>query len=82
MLALLAALCVFLPDDTFLSQIFDLLPFTDHYDYRAWLAVGILLNAILTFAVEKLVLGTVTEWADKRRKAKKKDAFASTIDGY
>ena len=56
-LALLATLFVFLPDDNYLGAIFDLLPFSEHYDYRAWLAVGILLNCILTFAVDSLIIG-------------------------
>ena len=66
----LATLFVLLPGGTGLTDFFDLEEFqlgeVSFYDYRAWIAVGILMNSILTFLAEQLVLGPVTTyWARK-----------------
>ena len=84
-LCLMGMLFVFLPDGNRLATTFEMLPFTDdatgasYYDYRAWVAVGILLNCIATYSVEKLLIGPVTRWSDRREDAEKKRAFDSMM---
>lgn len=55
-LVLLGALIVFLPDESFTATVFNLLPFSSngvsYYDYRAWIALGIFLNCLLTYLAE------------------------------
>ena len=65
LLILLGSLCVFLPDGSGLSSVFDMLPFeaedgTSYYDYRAWITVGILVNTLLTLTAEKILARTIT----------------------
>jgi len=51
-----AACFVFLPSGLWLTDLFILQAFEidgeSYYDYRAWVAVGVLFNAILTFGAE------------------------------
>ena len=55
----------------------DLLSFTtesdgvEHYSYRYWIGAGILLNSIMTYAAEKIIINVITRKADKRLKDKK-----------
>ena len=64
-------LFVFSPDGSAIEEMFDILPFvgpdgTDYYDYRAWLALGILLNSLVTYAMEKTIVTSVTQRADQQ----------------
>ena len=88
LLVVLGTLIVFLPDGSFLATFFCLLPFKDettgesYYDYRAWIAVGILLNSILTFTAEKMIVGPITEWADQRTERKKQAYFHAQMHAW
>jgi len=72
-------LCIFLPSDNTIYKYFNLEPFaTDvqsYYSYRFWIALGVVINAALTYAAEKFILNVVTVKADKRKKDKKEKAF-------
>ena len=66
------ALCIFLPSDNPVATRFDLLPFTtedphvSYYSYKYWIAAGVVLNSILTYAAEKLIVNVFTKSADER----------------
>jgi len=70
-------LILFLPNDSWLPKLFNILPFVDedtgesYNNYKAWIALGILLNCILTYAAEKCIITSMTRKADKIGKLKK-----------
>ena len=59
------ALCLFASNDSAIANVFDLLPFRNDesgesfYDYRAWIAVGVLLNTMITLGVEKIIIRAI-----------------------
>lgn len=69
-LVLLGSLIVFLPDRSSMSRCFNLLPFSSDglsfYDYRAWIACGIVLNCLLTYLAEVIIVNQITRRADER----------------
>jgi len=72
--------CIFLPADNRVSIVFDLLPFetkngTSYYSYKYWIALGILLNSLMTYGAEKLIVNVITRKADASKKLKKEMAF-------
>lgn len=82
LLLILNTTIVFSDDASVTSRLFNLLPFVDddgtsHYDYRAWIFVGILLNSFLTLGVEKLITGIITVRADARKSSEKSQRFHS-----
>ena len=81
-LVILGTLIVFLPDGNFIAKIFDMLPYTESNDYRAWITVGILLNTILTFGTEKFIMKVVTARADQNLILKKKQRFQERMERY
>ena len=86
-LFLVNALFVFMPSSSKLSDMFNLLTFetpdgTEHYSYRYLIAIGILANAVITYAAEKFIINVVTVKADKRLKDKKEDAFEAQMDHF
>lgn len=81
------ALVVFLPDSNKVPQAFNMLPFVDengtsYYDYRYWVALGIVANSILTYAAEKFIVSGLTRKADAQKQLKKEAAFQSKMDFY
>ena len=71
---------VFLPSDNSMSKLFNLLPFetedgVEHYSYRYWIALGIVLNSIATYLAEKFIVNVITRKADQRLKDKKEAEF-------
>ena len=81
------SLCVLLPDNNPVVKLFNLLPFqtsdgTSYYDYRAWISVGILLNALLTLGVEKIITGVITVKADERKVFEKNRRFHAKMLSY
>ena len=80
-------LCIFLPSDNRVSTRFDLLPFvsddgTEHYDYKFWIAGGIIINSVLTYVAEKLIIVVLTRRSDKRLKVRKEVAFHIQMEEY
>lgn len=80
-------LCIFLPSDNRVSIRFDLLPFvsddgTEHYDYKFWIAGGIIVNSVLTYVAEKLIIVVLTRRSDKRLKVRKEVAFHIQMEEY
>ena len=73
-------LCIFLPSSNIVAEEFDLQPFvtkdgTKYYGYKFWISLGILLNSILTYLAEKLIVGTLTRKSDHKLKIRKEIAF-------
>jgi hypothetical protein len=61
---------LFVPGDTPMFSIFSCLPFVDstgkvYYSYRYSIALGILVNSIVTYCAEKLIIEKVTKSFDK-----------------
>ena len=85
-LAILAVdtLLVFLPYDSWLSMLFNILPFAKdgqtYYSYKAWIGLGILLNSIVTYAAETVIILTLTRKADKMGKLKKQAEYDAKMD--
>ena len=83
---LVDTLLVFLPYDSWLPKVFNVLPFIDHqtgetyYGYKAWLGLGIVINSILTYAAETAIILTLTRRADKMGKKTKQEAFDAMMD--
>jgi len=64
-----------------------LLPFstkdgTSYYSYRYWIALGIVLNSLMTYGAEKLIVNVLTRKADASKKRKKEIAFLLRMEGY
>merc|ERR1719350_1807616 len=80
------ALCIFLPAHNRVSTRFDLLPFTteedSYYSYKYWIAAGIILNSLLTYVAEKLIVNVFTKRSDARLQAKKQAAFLLKMREY
>ena len=73
-------LCVFLPSTNFIAKEFDLQKFIDedgtkYYSYKFWIAFGILVNSILTYVAEKVIVVIFTRRSDRRLKVRKEAAF-------
>ncbi len=80
-------MCVFIPSDSGIAQLFDLLPFraedgSRYYSYRYWIALGIFLNSVLTYAAEKYIINVVTKKADLKVKNKKQANFETLMEEY
>ena len=80
-------LCVFLPASNRVSTEFDLLPYvdddgTEHYDYKFWIAGGIILNSALTYVAEKLIIVVLTRRSDHKLKVRKDAAFHVQMEEY
>ena len=82
------ALCIFLPSDNAVPTRFDLLPFTtedpkvSYYSYKYWIAAGVILNSLLTYLAEKLIVNVFTKRSDARLQAKKQAAFEQKMQEY
>lgn len=85
-LSLFQACIIFLPSDSKVYSYFDLEPFKadgkDYYSYRYWIASAIVVNAILTYTAEKLIIEFLTRKADQRQKEKKEKAFHQLMCEY
>ena len=74
-------LCIYLPSKNVVPTEFDLLPFesqdgaTSNYSYRYWVGLGILVNSILTYGAEKLIVNILTRKYDAKMKLKKQVLF-------
>ena len=53
-----------------------MLPYTDDYSYKINVTVGIILNAILTFLIEKIIAVPFTAWYDNRVTKKEAAQYA------
>mmetsp|Transcript_15938 Transcript_15938/g.21617 ORF Transcript_15938/g.21617 Transcript_15938/m.21617 type:complete len:117 (+) Transcript_15938:3476-3826(+) len=78
---------VFLPSDSSINTLFNLLAFkdedgTDYYGYRYWIFLGIILNSSLTYVAEKLIVNVITRKADQRLQSKKEAAFHVQMRAY
>lgn len=75
---------VFLPSTSRVSTAFNMLPFSTDtetfYNYRFWIFLGIIVNSIVTYVAEKLIVGILTKRADRRLQEKKDQAFHQKID--
>ena len=77
----MGSLCLFAPDNSLMAKMFDLLPFTDsetglsYYDYRAWLAVGILLNTIVTLGVESVLVQAIADRSETQSAQRQDSLF-------
>ncbi len=65
----LDCLIIFSPDDSILAVWFNLLPFAtangiSYYSYRYQIGLGVLLNSILTYTAEKVIVNQVTQYFD------------------
>lgn len=74
-----------LPGNTPVITIFSCLPFATtsgvtYYSYRYLIAVGILLNSIITYAAEKIIVSKVTRRYDRSKEAKKYAEFDELMD--
>ena len=63
------AIMVFLPSNSGVSTLFNLLPFTtedgvEHYSYRWWIFAGIVANSIMTYVAEVLIIKYLTKAYD------------------
>jgi hypothetical protein len=79
--------CVFLPADNRVAIRFDLQPFstedgTSYYSYRYWIGLGIVLNSLMTYGAEALIVRVITRKADANKKLKKQMAFHSQMRGF
>lgn len=52
--------------DFFMNKFFDVLPYTGDYSYKINVTVGIVLNTVLTFLIEKIIAVPFTAWYDNR----------------
>ena len=72
-------LIVFLPSDSGVWKTFDLMAFEkdgkSYYNYRYYVAGGILINSALTFIAEKLIVNFLTTWYDGVGKERKRTRF-------
>lgn len=80
-------LFVFLPSTSHINEVFNLLPFEDKdgeefYRYRFWIFLGIVLNSVLTYVAEKLIINVLTRKADQRLKNKKEESFHAQMRVY
>ena len=77
-------LILFLPAESFLPHMFGVQPFEkdgiSYYSFKAWVGLGILLNSILTYAAESLIIHGVTRKADKRNQIKKRTDFIMMME--
>ena len=76
---------LFVPPNTPIFSIFTCLPFETQtgqifYAYRYFIAVGILLNSILTYAAEKIIIEKVTKAWDRRKDKKRYQKFDELMD--
>ena len=79
--------CVFIPSDSNVAELFDLLPFraedgTRYYSYRYGIAFGIFMNSVLTYVAEKYIVNVVTKKSDLKVKNKKQANFETKMDEY
>lgn len=77
---------LFVPGDTPGFAIFSCLPFKSksgetYYDYRYLIAVGIVLNSVITYASEKIIVSKVTQRFDRAKETKKYADFDELMDG-
>ena len=68
-------LMVVMPASFFLKHYFDILPFTDDYNYTYWVILSIVLNMILTYSCEKIIVSQLTYASDRRLHKYKKLEF-------
>lgn len=66
------ALCIFLPGDSGIPSTFNLLPFTtpdgtEHLKYKYWIFLGVVVNGLLTYFAERLIVINVTQKSDARQ---------------
>ena len=69
-----------MPSTNFIAKEFDLQKFVDedgtkYYSYKFWIAFGILVNSILTYVAEKVIVVIFTRRSDRRLKVRKEAAF-------
>jgi len=85
LLVIFATVAVFVPPNTPIYSLFTTLPFVSQngdvfYDYRYFIFVGILLNSILTYAAEKIIIEKVTKAWDVRKDKKRYQKFDELMD--
>ena len=65
-------LMVYLPASNPVASLFDLQPFTttttSYYSYKYWISAGIVINSVLTYGAEKLIINVLTRKSDRRLK--------------
>jgi cation-transporting ATPase 13A3/4/5 len=71
---------LFVPGNTPVFSFFSCLPFVTeagvaYYQYRYFIAVGILLNSIITYVAEKFIIEKVTKRFDRRKERKRYRQF-------
>jgi len=81
-------LCIVLPASNRVPTRFDLQPFktydpdVSYYDYKVWIGTGILLNSILTYVAEVLIVKYLTKASDNSVKSKKEALFHHKMADY
>lgn len=58
-------LCIYLPGESAIPSTFDLIPFTtddgvEHFKYKYWITLGVVVNGLLTYFAEMLIATYVT----------------------
>ena len=53
-----------------------------YYSYKFWVSAGIILNSLLTYLAEKIIVNFLTKKSDARQKAKKEAAFHEKMVEY
>lgn len=51
-----------------------------YYNYRYWIALGIVVNSIVTILFEKTAVVYLTNVCDRRQRQQKLEAFESLMD--
>jgi len=81
-------LCIFLPSENRVATRFDLQPFetfdptVSYYSYKYWIAAGVIVNSLMTYLAEKLIVNVLTKKSDSRVKARKEMVFNQKMVEY
>jgi len=67
---------IFFNYDFPMNKFFDVLPYTGDYSYKINVTVGIVLNTVLTFLIEKIIAVPFTAWYDNRVAKKEAASYA------
>ena len=85
-MTLFNTVCIFMPSNSGISTMFNLLPFTkdgvEYTSYKFWIFLGVVVNSVATYAAEKLIINVVTRRTDAAKKNKKENEFHSKMLEY
>ena len=55
---------------------------TEYYSYRVWIFLGIVVNSIMTYVTEILIIKYLTTSWDKKKTEKKQKSFLAQMEVY